>query len=118
MANNDAYGVIDGVLGSASKDASIAREEVQDLTERVKKIEDAIIKTEGRLSSIETDLEHLKQDNAEILSQLKVLTTKRDKQDGFFEGVKLTAKASSWVIGIIYGIAGGIIGFLMTKLNL
>ena len=118
MANNDAYGVIDGVLGSASKDASIAREKVQDLTERVKKIDDAIIKTEGRLSSIETDLEHLKQDNAEILSQLKVLTTKRDKQDGFFEGVKLTAKASSWVIGIIYGIAGGIIGFLMTKLNL
>lgn len=114
MSNNETFGAIDA---SASKDAYIAREKVQDLLDRVKKVEDAVLKTEGRLSSIETDMTNLKNSNHEILEQIKILTSKRDKQEGFFEGVKITAKASSWVIGIIYGIAGGIIGYLLTKVS-
>lgn len=100
-----------------TKDASVAREKVQDLAERVKTIEDAVLKTEGRLAAIETDIAYLKKSNSEILQKIGEVSSRMDKQEGFFDGVKLTAKASGWVIGLIYSIVGGALGFLLHYLR-
>lgn len=92
----------DATAISASKEASFAREQVQEINNRVKLLEESLRKSESRLSSIETELANLKASNKEILSKLEKLTTRSDQNEGFFQGVKMTAKASGFVFSALY----------------